>query len=72
MESPKKLTKAQVELLSLFEQEVPEEDWIELRRLIARYFAEKATRQADAVAEEQGWTYDDFKRMLHGNFRTST
>lgn len=71
METPKKLTQAQVELLALFDHDVPEEDWTELRRLIARYFAEKATQHADAVAEDQGWTADDFDRMLHRHFRTS-
>lgn len=71
METPKKLSKAQIELLALFEEDVPEEDWIELRRLIARYFAVKATRLADAVVEERGWTADDFERMLHAHHRTS-
>ena len=71
-QSPKKLSKAQVELLALFERDVPDEDWIEIRRIIARYFADKATRAADKVAEEQGWTAEDFERMLHGHDRLSS
>lgn len=69
---PKKLTKAQIELLTLFDRDVPEEDWLEIRRLIARYFADKATHAADSIAEEQGWTEADFERMLNGHYRTSS
>ena len=51
---PKKLTKAQVELLALFDRDVPDEEWMEIRRLLARYFADKATQAADHVAQEKG------------------
>ena len=69
---PKKLTKAQVELLALFDRGVPDEEWMEIRRLLARYFADKATQAADHVAEEKGWTEEDFERMLHGHYRISS
>ena len=69
---PKKLTQAQVELLALFDRDMPEEDWLEIRRLIARYFADKATQAADEVAEEKGWTEEDFERMLNGHYRTTS
>ena len=69
---PKKLTKAQVELLALFDRDVSEEDWLEIRRLIARYFANKATQAADEVAEKRGWAEEDFERMLNGHYRTSS
>ena len=72
LQPPKKLTKAQIELLALFAREVPDEDWMEIRRLIARYFADKATHAADTVAEEKGWTEEDFERMLNSHYRISS
>jgi hypothetical protein len=58
------LTLAQTELLRLFSREVPESDWIELRRLIARDFAEKAAREMNEVWDEKGWTQDDMEKLL--------
>jgi len=72
IQPPKKLTRAQIELLALFDRDVPDEDWLEIRRLIAHYFATKATQAADAVADEKGWTEEDFERMLNGHYRTSS
>ena len=65
-----KLTKPQLDLLALFQHtDLPDEDWVEIRRLIARFFAKRATEQADHVAEEEGWTEEDFERMARGHLR---
>jgi hypothetical protein len=62
-----KLNKAQVEFLHLFERNVSDEDLIALKRIISRYFAEKAIQIADKVWEEKGYTEEDF---LHLHERT--
>ncbi|GAB5537868.1 MAG: hypothetical protein Rubg2KO_41170 [Rubricoccaceae bacterium] len=45
------LTNLQRELLELYAQDVPEEDLVEIRDQIARYFAEKASRDLEVFAD---------------------
>ncbi|MBK8655613.1 MAG: hypothetical protein IPN20_17270 [Haliscomenobacter sp.] len=40
-ESPQRFTHAQLELLKMFSRDLPEEQWTELRRIIAQYFMQK-------------------------------
>lgn len=49
----------QLALLKTFSRDVSDEDVREIKRLITRYFAQKATKGADQVWEEQEW--DDKK-----------
>lgn len=53
----------------MFARDVSDEDWVEIRRLVARYFADRASDGAGAVWEEKGWTDEDAERMLHGHDR---
>ncbi len=67
-ESPQRFTHAQLELLKMFSRDLPEEQWTELRRIIAQYFMQKATELADKVTEH--WAEEDFNRLLHRHERT--
>ena len=69
---PKKLSKAQIELLALFERDLPEEEWIELRCLITRYFAEKATAGFDAFAEKRGLSVEETDRWAFEHRRSTS
>ncbi|TAK42005.1 MAG: hypothetical protein EPO28_07830 [Saprospiraceae bacterium] len=64
------LNNIQLELLKLFSRELKEEDLLAIKRLLVRYLAEKATRLADEVWEEKGWTNEDMKRFAHTHMRT--
>jgi len=64
------LSNLQREILKLFAQNVPDEDLIAIRQLIARYFAEKAMDIADQVWETHGWTEEDAHRLAHTKMRT--
>ena len=69
-EEPTKLTQPQLDLLALFQHtDLPDEDWIEIRRMIARFFAERATETADQIVDEQRWVDEDFERMARGHLR---
>ena len=59
------LNNAQLELLKFFSRELSEEDLLALKRLFVRYLAEKATRLADKVWEQKGWTNEDMKKLAH-------
>ena len=53
---PQPFTNLQLELLKLFARKLPEKDLLEIRRLLAQYFMDKATDLADKVWDEKGLT----------------
>ncbi len=61
------LSNLQVELLKLFAQNIPEQDLIQIKLLIAQYLAQKATELADKVWEEKGLSPE---MILNRHFRT--
>lgn len=65
------LTNLQLELLKLFGRDVPEEQLLEIRDLLARYFAERATEAMDRIVEERGLTPDDIERWAHEHHRAT-
>ncbi len=64
------LTNLQLELLKLYSQNIDEKDLVEIKRLIAQYFAEKTMDLADKVWEEKGWTNEDAIKMSNTKMRT--
>lgn len=50
------LTNVQLELLKVFAMGVSEEEVVEIRRLLARYFMSKAVHEATKVWAEKGYT----------------
>jgi hypothetical protein len=60
----KPLSNLQIELLQLYSQNVSEEDLIAIRRLLARYFADRASDEMDKLWEEEGWTNDTMDDWL--------
>lgn len=64
------LNNAQLEILKLFSRDLEERDLLEIKRLIVRYLAEKATRMADKIWEEKGWTNEDMDKLLNTHMRT--
>lgn len=64
------LTNLQLELLRVFSREVSEKELLEIRQLLAQYFAEKAMDLADKTWEEKGYTEYDEDRLLEGHERT--
>lgn len=59
------LSNVQLELLKLYATDLSEEELLELKRLLARFFAEKAMRQADEIWEKRGLTDEDMDRWLN-------
>ena len=66
-----KFTNAQLDLLKLFSRDVPEENWIEIKDLISRYFAEKAIMQMDKFFEQNDWGEGKIKEWSEEHMRTS-
>ncbi|TAM98515.1 MAG: hypothetical protein EPN39_08960 [Chitinophagaceae bacterium] len=55
------LSNVQAELLKLFPAEIPKNDLLEIRKVIAKFLLEKARDHADEVWDEKG--YSD-KRLM--------
>ena len=64
-----RFSNVQLELLKLFSRDVPEADLLEIKRLLAHYFAEKLSRRADQVWDEQGWTDEKMEELLNTKMR---
>ncbi len=64
------LNPTQLEILKLFSRELSEDDLLALKRLFVRYLADKATRLADELFEQKGWTNDDMNKLAHTHLRT--
>jgi len=58
-------TNAQLEILKLFSTEMNENDLQELKALIGKFYAEKATALADQVWEEKGLSQKNMDQWLH-------
>ena len=67
---PEKLNKHQLEILNLFSRKLDDNDFIEIKRLIVQYLANKVTKMADEIWEKNNWTDDDMERMLKTHKRT--
>ncbi len=52
-QEPTQFSNVQLEMLKLFAKNVPDADLLEIRRLIVRYMAEKASDWADSIWEEK-------------------
>ena len=59
------LTNIQMELLKLFSTNMSDEEVIELKGVIARFYAEKATAEADRIWDERGLTNEDMDKWLN-------
>lgn len=64
------LTNLQLEILQLFRYELDEKQLLEVRDLLARYFANKATEEMDRLWEERGWTEETMEEWSKEHMRT--
>jgi hypothetical protein len=57
--------KAQLELLKVFSKISSEKELLEIKKLIAQYYAKKATEEANRIWEERGLSEEDMQKWLH-------
>ena len=65
------LNKSQLEILKLFSRELDEKDYLEIKRLIVRYLAERVTKMADQVWEENNWSSEEMENLVNEHSRTT-
>ncbi len=64
------LNSAQLELLEMFAADIPESDWLEIKRLIVRHFAQKAIAAANEAWDKNQWTAETEQQLLQAHLRT--
>lgn len=63
------LTNVQLELLKTFAHNLNEEELLQLRKLLAEFFAQRAIDVANRAWDEKGWTGADVDRLLNIKLR---
>lgn len=63
------LTNLQLELLKLYANQLPEEQLLEIKMLLGKYFAQKATEAMEKIWHEQQLTPDDMKQWVNEHNR---
>ena len=64
------LTNLQLELIKTFKYQLADEQLIEIRNLLANYFAQKATEEMDRLWEENDWDESTMKEWSKEHMRT--
>ena len=65
------LTNLQLELLDTFSRQPSVEDLINIKALLANYFAQKVMDEADQLWDERGYTQDTMMQWLNEHKRTT-
>jgi hypothetical protein len=70
MEATKKLSNLQLELLRVFSFELSEEQLLEIRGLLADYFANKVSEEMDVLFEANQWGEEKIEEWSKEHMRT--
>jgi hypothetical protein len=65
-----KLTNLQIELVKLFAYQIPDNQLLEIKDLLAKYFAEAASKEMDKLWEENQWDDQTMEDWLNEHNRT--
>lgn len=70
LQEPTKLSNLQLELLKLFSFNTSEEEMADIKRILAKYYAEKATGEMDRLWNQKQWTNETMDLWLKEHKRT--
>lgn len=65
-----KLSNAQLELLKMFAHDLSEAELLEMKAVLAQYFAQKLTQQMDELWEENNWSAETMEAWANEHMRT--
>ena len=63
------LPNVQLEMLKAFSHDLNEPELVRLRKLLAEFFADIATQEADKAWDEQGWNEAKVQELLNSKLR---
>lgn len=58
------LSNIQAELLKLFIANIPDNDLLELKKIMAKFLLEKARNNADRIWDDKGYTDEQLQQIL--------
>lgn len=64
------LSNLQIELLKTFKYELSENQLIEIKELLSKYFADKATLEMDKFCAENDWNEETIETLASEHLRT--
>lgn len=67
---PQKLTNLQLELLKIFSYQLNQQQLIEIKNLLAHYFADQATQEMDKLWEENNWDNNTMTNWANEHLKT--
>jgi len=70
MSGSPKLTNLQHELLKVFQYDLKEDQLLEIRSLLADYFAKKITDETDHLWKQKNWNNETMEHWLQEHKRT--
>jgi hypothetical protein len=60
-----KFSNVQLELLRLYSSNIPDDVLLEMRDVLSRFFAEKASNEMDKLWDEREWSDDTMREWLN-------
>ncbi|MCB9038089.1 MAG: hypothetical protein H6557_15840 [Lewinellaceae bacterium] len=64
------MSNLQLELLKLYSTEIPEDQLLEIKRLLADYFARLIDQDIEKLWEKKGWTEEKIEEWKNAHLRT--
>lgn len=64
------LSNLQLELLKLYATDLPEQQLLDIKRMLAAYFAQEIDREMTALWDEKGWDDSTIEAWKHERLRT--
>jgi len=65
MTTPQPLSNLQQELLKIYSSNVEEQDLLNIKKYLARYFADKAIADSNQLWEGKNYHFETMKQWLH-------
>lgn len=72
MVQTQKLSNLQLKLVKMFQYKVADNQLIDIKNILSKYFAEKATEEMDRLWEENNWTNETMEEWSNEHFRSKT
>ena len=69
MQTSGTLTNLQVELLKMFQYDLPENQLLDIKNMLAKYFAETARNEMDKLSESACWSDETIQTWANEHLR---
>lgn len=67
-----RLNEQQVAMINLFKNQMPEEDFLQMKQLAVHLLAKKVDDEMERLEKEKGWTQETYEQWGKEHMRTSS